>query len=281
MSKHNQHITLLGKVAAYTEIMVKDPGSTIFVSLAETYRKLGMFDEGQQILVKGLKKHPDLSSAHIVMARILCQLEDYSGSSAFFTTALKLDPDSLAALVGYARVKILLEESDQARKLLLHARSLSPADPVINKLLLSLPEEPLSLEPDNESAPAEHIAGLASVTLAQLYEKQGLLAKALDMYRQLSAKSPDDLMLRRKIKDLETDLGENQDTAATASVDDVNELSATSESGIDSLETMEDSKGTDGSDAAVGFGHADTEAGQVVKVLTQWLDNIQHRREHV
>ncbi len=34
MTEQNQQSLLLGKIAAYTEILVKDPNSTIFVSLA-------------------------------------------------------------------------------------------------------------------------------------------------------------------------------------------------------------------------------------------------------
>jgi tetratricopeptide (TPR) repeat protein len=282
MSEHDQHTTLLGKVAVYMEILVKDPGSTIFVSLAEIYRKLGMYDDGRQILLAGLERHPDLSAAHIVMARILCQLGDFSGSATSFSRALELDSDSLAALVGFARVKMLGAQKE-ARDLLLRARTLYPADPVINKLLLSLPAQVAESEEGQVGVDAteEMPEGLASSTLADLYEKQGLTAKALVMYRQLSGDSPDNLTLRRKVRMLEANAAASVERAAdSAQQDEIVETVAVTESVIDSTATMADSESArltvtaDVGGPAVG-------ANQVVEELNRWLDNIRYRRAHV
>ncbi|MBD1399424.1 tetratricopeptide repeat protein [Pelovirga terrestris] len=211
MTEHDQQSALLGKIAAYTELLVNDPRSTIFVSLAETYRKLGLFNDAREIVAKGLELHPDFGPAYVVLARIECQLGNINASCAAFEQALALDHDSLAALVGYARVKLLLHQADAARELLLHARSLSPADPVINKMLLGLapqaePEEVItSVAPvvDSQPARANNLTALASTTLADLYLVQGLTDKALGLYRQLLSRNPDNLELRRKIRELE------------------------------------------------------------------------------
>lgn len=211
MTEHHQQSALLGKIAAYTELLVNDPRSTIFVSLAETYRKMGLFNDAREIVIKGLELHPDFGPAYVVLARIECQLENIDASCAAFEQALALDPDSLAALVGFARVKLLLHQDDTARELLLHARSLSPADPVINKMLLGLAPPPESevesafVPPIVESEPARanNLTALASTTLADLYLVQGLTDKALDLYRQLLSRNPDNLELRRKIRELE------------------------------------------------------------------------------
>lgn len=213
MTDSNQRSSLLGKIAAYTEILNKDPGSTIFVSLGEAYRKMGMLDDALQVIENGLEKYGDFSPAYIVRGRILCQQGDYAGSEQSFEQALQLDPDSLAALVGYARLKILIGQEPQAREVLLRARAISPADPVINKLLLSLPEpDPVKVEEpkfsdSEEDEPISGSSGLASATLAELYLKQGLEDKALEIYRQLSLQDPNNLVLRRQIRDLEDRLG--------------------------------------------------------------------------
>ena len=68
MTEQNQQSSLLGKVAAYTEILAKDPDSTIFVSLSEAYRKMGMLDEAKDVAERGLKKNPQFSPAYIVLA---------------------------------------------------------------------------------------------------------------------------------------------------------------------------------------------------------------------
>ena len=268
MIDQNMQSLLLGKIAAYTEILVKDPSSTIFVSLAETYRKMGMFDDARQIITKGLSQHPDFGPAQIVLGRVLCQLDDYDGSIAAFECALELDPDSLAALVGYARVQILLGDEVAARKLLLRARQLSPADPIINKLLLSLPEE---LPEESDSAETSVDSGestsapLLSSTLADLYLEQGLPEKALDIYQQLSRQNPDDLTLRRRLKEVEeqlaggpsesvdVDLAESKGGMSSDEVTDLDELRCGNEDG----------------------------SQKVLETLNCWLTNIKVRRGHV
>lgn len=301
MTELNQQNSLLGKIAAYTEIMAKDPKSTIFVSLSEAYRKMGMLDDARQVIEQGLEAHSDFSPAHIVLARILCQQGEYAGSEAAFKNALEFDAESLAALVGYARLKILLGQETRARELLVRARTLSPADPVINKLLLSLPEESAvetvseqvpsppevsdedSQPEDDSRAEVSDPPPLASSTLADLYLKQGQTQQALDIYRQLSAEEPDNLFFRRKIKELEDGVGE---------VESVQEVSVDTQSpGLDiETATLEESS----PDVAVQeetflqdveceskVGRRDQSDEKVITTLNRWLDSIQQRREDV
>ena len=282
MTDHNQQSLLLGKIAAYTEILVKDSNSTIFVSLGETYRKMGMLDDARQIISKGLTLHSDFSPAYIVLARTLCQLEDYSESVVAFERALDLDVESLAALVGYARVQILLGEEQSARELLLKARHLTPADPVINKLLLSLPDVPdpkdqsIAADTDQGEDPVDNSTSLVSSTLADLYLAQGLSQKALHLYQRLSVKSPDDLSLRRRVKELERQLKEENNVVLDKD---------------DTLQT-EPLKGTTYSDDSFSVAESEVEhhngtaedevvVESVIETFNRWLHNIQRRRGNV
>lgn len=238
MTEETTQSSLLGKIAAYTEILQKDPRSTIFVSLAEAYRKLGHFDDARQIVDKGLQIHPDFSPGYVVLARILCQLDDYDGSGAVFAKALQLDENSLAGLVGYARLAALTEDYVKARELLLRARSLSPADPVINKFLNSLP----TVEDVEEQETEEFSTPLVSETLADLYLKQGLPEKALEILRELLRNDPDNLKLRRLIRDAEEQLGDGEDesglpVAETEPEEDLDGLDDTTGETADELQT--------------------------------------------
>lgn len=272
MAEQNDQSVLLGKIAAYTEILVKDPKSTIFVSLAETYRKMGMFEDARQIISKGLELHSDFSPAHIVMARIHCQQDDYDASESEFEFALKLDPDSLAGLVGYARLKILLGQDDRARDLLLRARELSPADPVINKLLLSLPE-PSAEQPAEQDSKAT--TPLASATLAELYLKQGMTDEALNVYKGLSAQAPDDLALRRKIKEIENGLVHEPEMDQAEDEPSVETDRQTDDIGLDRLPDADMERTDDLNRSQSSFEE------RVIDALNQWLEIIQQRRDHV
>lgn len=272
MTDQNQQSLLLGKVAAYTEILVKDPGSTIFVSLAETYRKMGMFDDARQIISKGLDLYPDFSPAYIVLARVLCQLEDFDGSVTAFERSLELDEESLAGLVGYARVQILLGDEVVARKLLLRARHLTPADPVINKLLLSLPEKIEAIDRQTDDAtvqshePSADAVELVSPTLANLYLEQGSTEKALDMFQQLSLQNPDDLPLRRRVKELEAQLSagkvvKHDEMSVVLSDQQETESPTVEEISVESA--------------------GDSMKDPILATLDLWLANITQRRENV
>lgn len=311
MTELNQQNSLLGKIAAYTEILAKDPRSTIFVSLGEAYRKMGMLDDARAVIEKGLRSLNDFSPAYIVLGRVFCQQGDYSGSVQAFEQALEYDPESLAALVGYARVCILLERTAKARDLLLTARALSPADPVINKLLLSLPEESKNQEPletqeslsdgpekqqptagleeqddvqESETETSEPPV-LVSATLADLYLKQGLSEKALNVYRQLSNQEPDNLLYRRQIRDLEEQLaGPDQvveevpttDTEPVAA-EDVFQQESVPQAEEHSIPELDSSAET----MSVESSATDLDDDQVILTLNRWLESIQRRRNDV
>jgi len=264
MMEHNQQSLLLGKIAAYTEILVKDPSSTIFVSLAETYRRMGMYEDARQIVSKGMTLHNDFSPAFIVLARILCQLDDYSASIDAFDRALTIDPDNLAALVGSARVHILLEENTVARELLLKARNLTPADPIINKLILSLAKSA-----DTEILPDNDAIELASPTLAELYLAQGLTDKSLQIYQKLSIQNPDDLSYRRKVKELSEKLGNSTNTSADI---DIASTSPIDDAGVPAVVEEE---------TFVFETDAEREDDPVLGVLNRWLNNIMLGRGNV
>ncbi len=279
----DQQVSLLGKVAAYTEILIKDPNSTIFVSLAEIYRKMGLFDDATQILSNGLEKHPDLAAAHVVLARILCQKGDYDQSCTSFEAALKNDPESLAALVGYARVKILLEHYDKAREVLLVARQLSPADPVINKLILSLPV-PSSApeEDDDEAVDTENVeiapVPLISATIAELHLKQGMRDEALAMYRDLSEQDPDNLEIRRKIREIEKSFeGHDVESSETNKEND----SLKEDCSEEYVEESNSGQSLDHSEDLASVTCNEKNEQFVLSELNRLLSNIVKRREHV
>ncbi len=54
-----------------------------------------------------------------------------------------------------------------------------------------------------DSLPAEPAAPFVTETMAELYLQQGFTAEALDVYRQLSASSPDDARLKERVQSLE------------------------------------------------------------------------------
>ncbi|MCF6239580.1 MAG: hypothetical protein L3J79_12370, partial [Candidatus Marinimicrobia bacterium] len=158
-----------------------------------------------------------------------------------------------------------------ARELLLRARKLSPADPVINKLILSLPEisEAMVAEVDEVEEQCDELpdisTALVSPTLADMYLSQGLTERSLELYQQLSSQNPDDLTLRRRVKELEAQIANEKQTA---SVESVTSLKQEVEPSPLAAGTV-----TESVHAASGLSTLET--------LNLWLANIQQRRGNV
>ena len=72
-----------------------DPSSTVFLQLAEEYRKHGMFDEAILICEDGLKKHPNYTSAHVALGRALMGAEKSEQAQLEFEKVLKIAPDNI------------------------------------------------------------------------------------------------------------------------------------------------------------------------------------------
>lgn len=132
-------VSLLGKIAGYTEILAKDPQSTVFVSLCEAYRQLGMLDDALEIAQKGTRKLAAFSPGFVALGRIQAQQGDLAAAANSFEKALAIEKDSLAALKGLARTRHRQGHLDKAKDLLLRAQILNPQDPVVLKMLDTFP----------------------------------------------------------------------------------------------------------------------------------------------
>lgn len=279
---------LLEKIEEYRRFLDVDPASLVFVPLSEAYRKLNRLEDARTTLETGLMHHPDASAAHVVLGRVLCQLSEYQASEAAFERVLGLDENSLAGLVGYARLCLFTDRTRQAEVLLNKAQARLPADPIIGQLLSSL-EEPVAPQPGTAADESEE---LVSETLADIYFQQGFPDKALAIWHELLKTDPDNLELRRKIRDVEgTALGGGTPSAPETVVED--EVPVTLPTDLDK-DVLEDVFGGNTSTAA-GAERSTTvveapvgqEAPQAahdayrIETLTRWLENIEQRRKNV
>ena len=66
--------TLLTKYSLQYE---KKPRSRVFAPLAESYRKLGMYDEALDVLRSGIKFHPDYTLGYIILSHVYFDKEQF------------------------------------------------------------------------------------------------------------------------------------------------------------------------------------------------------------
>jgi len=192
----------------------EDPESLVFVPLAEAYRKEGLLDDAYRVCKKGLEKNPDYSNAHLVLGRIYQGQTKLEDAVLEFKKVLEIDPENLMAhsLLGSVFVQKADYKAaiDEYQSIL----TLNPDDDEIQKLLkvaiekaANAPQvEPVAVKNEAvKETPAEKKSDsvvVASVTMAELYLKQGHADKAIETFEEVLKKEPNNTLARQKLIEL-------------------------------------------------------------------------------
>jgi len=226
MPQHATPGSLLGKIAAYTELLAKDPYSTIFVPLSDAYRQMDMLDEAVAVAQQGIMDNPAFAAGYVALGKAFVAqgLEEQAISE--FEKSLILDNRHLQALKELAKLKMARQDSAAAQELLERAGAVKGNDPEVLKLLAvvgkphsapatpsaapSLPPPVPAMVPsfviDEAPELASEVSGagkavepIATATLAEIYIRQGLPQKALKVFRDLLKVEPHNDQLRQKL----------------------------------------------------------------------------------
>lgn len=285
-------VSLLGKIAGYTEILAKDPQSTVFVSLCEAYRQLGMLDDALEIAQKGTRHLQGFSPGFVALGRIHAQQDDLAEAANAFEKALAIEKDSLPALKALARCRFRQGHLDKARELLLRAHQLNPADPIVNKMLASLspaavvasssqvsdekvtvaiPSTPPAETGEQSTESGADASPIPTATLADLYLKQGLFIEAARIYRDILRRDPANERARIMLADLEQRIAEtaaptpaSEETAVAVSQEPPQPISAAPEPENEPV-----------------FAAPPADSLSTLDMYQRWLNAIEQRRAYV
>ena len=185
-----------------------DPNSLVFAPLAEAYRKEGALEDAYQVCSKGLEKNPDYSNGHLVLGRIYQGQSKLDNAVLEFKKVLEFDPENLMAhsLLGllFMQKSDFKAAIDEYQAIL----TLTPDDDETQKLLKIAIEKAANVsqvEPAVIQVPTEKEAnssGMASITMAELYLKQGHQDKAIETYEEILKKEPNNTNVKQKLIDL-------------------------------------------------------------------------------
>lgn len=264
---------LYKKIAEYTEVLAMNRQSPVFVDLCEAYRQLGMLEDAANIARQGLSLAPKSVPGLVSLGRVLAQQGDLSGAVDAFGNAVAVDGTAMPALTGLARVLVMQGNKLRAREIIQRAAQLNPHDSMVKKILLTLgsaetqppsatpvpppPAPTPPMEPANEG----HLDPIATQTIAELYERQGLVERALKVYRDLLHKDPENGLLRSKIARL-------QDHQSTV------------QGGAENAEKSDNAPEQAAPPPQVAASIPEIN-GVYLATLNRWLDAIQQRRAHV
>ncbi|MFO7982074.1 MAG: tetratricopeptide repeat protein [Desulfuromonadales bacterium] len=279
---------VLAKVAEYVEALTREPASRCFVPLSEIYRQAGMFEAAQSTLLKGIKQNPDYAPGYIALGRTLAARDMPGKAEKAFRKALQIAPGNLPALK--ALLRILWDNGNvvDARKTAEALYQAKPGDEDAEKILQRIAErheqESFSGEADEQVAASEKSEGeepIKTATLAEIYVRQGLFEKALNVYRQVLGRDPKNQEVRRKALAVKKRLEEQRAQEGEKSSEDTR------------AEATGKAPGASGGAASLtreipamnqsAPERPEEKAAQdaPIRILQGWLDSIHQRRSHV
>lgn len=197
--------TLSGAVVELEREMKDEPSARFFAPLAEAYRLQGRLEDAIRVAETGLLSNPDHIAIRLVLARALTDCcRDEEARKAYDEVA-RLDPDNAEAraFTGLIEAPGAQGEGDRGDA---SSDELTLKEPIsLSAELAHLSElfserrccpEPLAQDPDE----------IATLTLAEIYARQGLPDKAVEVCERILARDPDDEEAARRLGEYRNEL---------------------------------------------------------------------------
>jgi tetratricopeptide (TPR) repeat protein len=218
MNSQPDQVALLQKIKEFNALLSQQPDSDVFVPLTRCYLDLGLIDAAFEAVKKGLAEQPQHVDGLLLLAHLHGQRNEYDDAVAVYEQILSLDSQNHLAQLGLVDIDISQGFCSRAASKLDRLRREYSHDRTFVELEKRL-EELRSHDDENDN---DESAPVATTTIAELYVKQGLLEKAVSIYRQLCQQQPDNQDLAERLRKLESELnhqGNLQKTAGCSQVE--------------------------------------------------------------
>jgi len=97
-------------IERYQLLYEQNPKSKIFAPLAEAYRKMGLLKEALEVAESGVSIHPDFAGGHVVLGKILLDLNKVDLATKALRKAAELAPENILAQATLG--ELLLKQKD-------------------------------------------------------------------------------------------------------------------------------------------------------------------------
>jgi tetratricopeptide (TPR) repeat protein len=183
-------------------------------ALAMACNANGLHEESRSILEKVTAATPEDTAAQKLLASLYVETGDKSSAIRAYMTLLDFRPEDVQCKTQLEK----LQQDDMVEV----PQAAVPSVPVVceekveveqEEEIYDLSEDDIVSDEEDASTPyveppalpvaAERHDPLSTLTLAELYEQQGFIAKALDIYRSILAEDPANAQLQAKISQLE------------------------------------------------------------------------------
>jgi tetratricopeptide (TPR) repeat protein len=122
------------------------PDSYVFVPLADACRKMGRLDEALEICEKGVARHPNYASGHVVRGKCLYDQGDFDTACETFERVLDLDDNNLVALKFLGMIAADDGHLDTAQKYFQKILAVDPDNKDITRILRDVEEREQMVE---------------------------------------------------------------------------------------------------------------------------------------
>ena len=123
------------EIAKLEALYEEHPEGRIFTHLAEAYRKAGDLERARKVLSEGIERHPDYSSAHVVLGRVLMDQGEHDEARAEFDRVLELDGQNLVAHRSLGDIARAEGRTDDALEHYRTLMDLEPSDTDVRELV--------------------------------------------------------------------------------------------------------------------------------------------------
>jgi len=171
------------EIDEYKKKLAENPASLIFLPLAEIYRKGGLLEEAVDTCRKGLEFHPDYISARIFIAKVWLEKKMFSEAREELEKIIKIDAMNLMA---HTMLEAIYRNQGEDLKA-------TETKVTIN----SIAENKLPELPSNGDS-----SGVETVTMAEIFIKQGLLDDAMKAYEKIVKRNPLDVTASNRLLEL-------------------------------------------------------------------------------
>ena len=195
----------MDELELYQQMMSKDPSSQVFVYLAEVLLEHGMYKAAIETCVNGLRFRPHDLRARVILGMSLLHTGELDRAESELLKAkemLEINAVIYRALAELYEKKGDFQSAESYWRLF---EAIHPTE-----------REPIGGEEEErelEAARAEVISEkteMSTITMARLYEEQGHLKEAAEVYRKILDASPESEGVEDKVADVERRIDEGR-----------------------------------------------------------------------
>lgn len=195
----------MDELELYQQMMSKDPSSQVFVYLAEALLEHEMYKEAIETCVNGLRLRPHDLRARVILGVSFLRTGELDRAESELLKAkemLEINTVTYRALAELYEKKGDSESAERYRRLF---ETIHPTEAEA----IGTEKEETDSETVVEEVPPEKTE-MSTITMARLYEEQGHLKEAAEVYRKIFDASPETEGVEDKLADLERRVGEGQ-----------------------------------------------------------------------